>query len=138
MAKKKSGMSATHKAALAKGRAQSRAVRDYLDMLETDGRRSSNKSPDQLNAKIHELQTRIDDESNPATRLDLVQKRLEAEEQLAAAEDAPDTEAVEKAFVESAAEYSKRKGISYPAWREVGVPAAMLKAAGVPRTRRPS
>ena len=41
MPKKKSGMSAEHKAALAKGRAQSKAVRDYLRMLEQDGRRSS-------------------------------------------------------------------------------------------------
>ena len=31
--------------------------------------------------------------------------------------------------------YSERKGISYAAWREAGVPAATLKAAGISRGR---
>ncbi len=136
MAKKSTGMSAEHKAALAKGRAQSKAVRDYLEMLQKDGRRSSNLSPDQINAKIHELSTRIEEEPNPANRLELVQKRLDLEEQLKSADEGPDPEALEKAFVKAAKEYSERKGISYPAWREVGVPAATLREAGVPRTRR--
>lgn len=136
MPKKSKGMSAEHKAALAKGRAQSKAVRDYLEMLEQDGRRSSNVSPDQVDAKIHELTTRIEAESNPAARLELVQKRLDLEEQLKSAGEGPDPEAVEKAFVEAAREYGERKGISYTAWREVGVPAATLREAGVSRTRR--
>ena len=138
MPKKKSGMSAEHKAALAKGRAQSKAVRDYLKMLEQDGRRSSNMSPDQLNAKIHETQTRIDETDDPARRLELIQRRIDLEEQLGSVEDAPDPDALEKGFIEAAKDYSERKGISYPAWREVGVPAATLKSAGVPRTRRVS
>lgn len=136
MAKKAKGMSADHKAALAKGRAQSKAVRDYLEMLQQDGRRSSNLSPDQINAKIHELSTRIEEEPNPTTRLELVQKRLDLEEQLKSAGQGPDPEAVEKAFVKAAKDYSERKEISYSAWREVGVPAATLREAGVPRTRR--
>lgn len=136
MPKKTNGMSAKHKAALAKGRAQSKAVRDYLEMLQQDGRRSSNLSPDQIEAKIHELSTRIEEESNPATRVELVQKRLDLEEQLKSAGERPDSDAVEKAFVKAAKEYSERKGITYMAWREVGVPAATLREAGVPRTRR--
>ena len=43
---------------------------------------------------------------------------------------------LEEAFVGAASEYSDRKGISYSAWRELGVPAAVLKRAGVKRTRR--
>lgn len=136
MPKKSKGMSADHKAALAKGRAQSRAVRDYLEMLEQDGRRSSKATPDQVNAKIHEVSARIEEEPNPATRLELVQKRLDLEELLKSANSGPDPDEIEKAFVEAAKEYSERKGIGYPAWREVGVPAAVLREAGVPRTRR--
>lgn len=136
MPKKKSGMSAEHKAALAKGRAQSKAVRDYLNLLEQDGRRSSNLSADQLNAKIHELHTRIDETEDPARRVELIQRRIDLEEQLSSVEDAPDEDALERDFIEAAREYSERKGISYSAWREVGVPASTLKAAGVPRTRR--
>ena len=36
-------------------------------------------------------------------------------------------------FVKSAKGYGERKGISYAAWREVGVSAATLKAAGISR-----
>lgn len=137
MPKKSKGMSAEHKAALAKGRAQSKAVRDYLEMLQQDGRRSSSLSPDQINARIHELTSRIEEEANPAVRLELIQKRLDLEEQLKSAKGGADPDQLEKAFIEAANDYSERKGISYTAWREVGVPAATLRQAGVPRTRRP-
>lgn len=134
---KKSGMSAEHKAALAKGRAQSKAVRDYLHMLERDGRRSS-LSADQLESKIHQVESKIQEEGDPIKRVELVQKRLDYEEQLREAQDSEDPKELEKAFVKAAKEYSERKGITYPAWREVGVPAAALKAAGIPQKRRPA
>ena len=38
---------------------------------------------------------------------------------------------LERAFIEVAAEYSSRKGVSKHAWREVGVPAEVLKRAGI-------
>jgi hypothetical protein len=37
--------------------------------------------------------------------------------------------------VECAASYSERKGITWPAWREAGVSADVLRSAGVKRTR---
>lgn len=43
-----------------------------------------------------------------------------------------------EAFVDVAGAYSRRRGIGYAAWREVGVPANILRTAGVPRTRRPA
>jgi hypothetical protein len=36
-------------------------------------------------------------------------------------------------FIEVAANYSERHGISYAAWREAGVPAAVLRDAGIGR-----
>ena len=41
---------------------------------------------------------------------------------------------VEAAFVDVAKSYSDRQGISYSAWREVGVEASVLKRAGIART----
>ena len=38
---------------------------------------------------------------------------------------------LEEAFLEVAAEYGARKGISRQAWREVGVPLETLKRAGI-------
>lgn len=131
----RSNHTAPNQRALAKGRAQSKAVREYLRMIEQDGRRSSNLSPDHLNAKIHALQAGIEDEADPARRVELIQKRLDLEEQLGTVADVPDPEVLENGFVEVAREYSDRKGLTYWAWREVGVPAATLKAAGISRAR---
>jgi hypothetical protein len=140
MAKKKatSGrkMTAEHKAALAKGREQGRAVREYLAALNEDKKPGRKLDPDTLNQRIIETQAQIDAESDPAKRVDLIQKRLDYEEKLANVGDAIDLEVLEKEFVEAAKEYSERKGITYSAWREAGVPAAVLKEAGIPRTRR--
>jgi hypothetical protein len=43
-------------------------------------------------------------------------------------------ERLRKAFVKAARPYSKSKGISYGAWREVGVPADVLRDAGITRS----
>ena len=134
MAKKE--MSDEHKAALAKGRAQGRAVRDYLEAVEEGSKPGRRLSQDEIRAKIEGLHQQIEDEDNAAKRVELIQKRLDYEERLSKVEDAPDMEALESAFVDAAKEYSERKGITYTAWREAGVPAAVLKQAGVPRTRR--
>ena len=133
MAKK---MSEDHKAALAKGRAQGKAVRDYLAALEQDRKPGRKMDRPTIEARIKEVQDAIDQEPDPAKRVDLIQRRLDLEERLVEMEEEPDLEALEAGFIDVAAEYSERKGISYTAWREAGVPAATLKAAGVQRTRR--
>jgi hypothetical protein len=48
-------------------------------------------------------------------------------------ESQPSLEAAEAAFVAVAAAFGARKGIGYRAWREMGVPAATLKQAGIRR-----
>lgn len=129
-------MSDEHKAALAKGREQGRAVRDYLAALEAESKPGRKLSPEELNEKVEKLHVQIEEEENPAKRVELIQKRLDYEERLARTEETVDMDALEKAFVSAAKEYSERKGISYTAWREAGVPASALRDAGVPRTRR--
>ena len=138
-AKKASGtrkMSAEHKAALARGREQGRIVREYLAALDREKKPGRKLDADTLNQRIAETQKQVDTEPDPAKRVELIQKRLNYEEQLANLEDEPDLEALQKDFAKVAKEYSERKGIAYMAWREAGVPAATLKDAGIPRTRR--
>ncbi len=130
-------MSKEHKQALAEGRRQSRVVRDYLQALESSaGTPGRSSDPAQVQGKVDDYQRRIDQEPSPVKRVELIQKRLDAEAHLATLQTQPDVEELERQFVEIAADYSDRKGISYTAWREQGVPAAVLRAAGVPRTRR--
>lgn len=128
-------MSQEHKEALAKGRAQGRAVRDYLTALEQQ--RSRGRTPDRatIEERIAQVQRKIDAEENPAKRVELIQRRLDHEEQLIALDDEPDMEALQDGFVDAVREYSERKGISYEAWREIGVPAAVLRRGGVTRRR---
>jgi hypothetical protein len=126
-------MSDEHKQAIADARTQNRVVRDYLNALTTakpTGRRPST-SPEQL-------QEQIDAEGDPVKRLELIQRRLDLEDRLAEEQDLPDLETLEAEFVAVAADYASRKGITYTAFRELGVPASALKQAGIPRTRRTS
>lgn len=132
----KQPMSDEHKAALAEGRRQGRAVRDYLAVVDQDRRRGPRLSADQLRDRIAEVQSQVDAEDDPVKRLDLVQKRLDYEDRLGDMGDEVDLDELEREFVAVAKDYGERKGISYTAWREIGVPASTLKAAGVPRTRR--
>ena len=46
-----------------------------------------------------------------------------------------DIKGLEAAFVKIAKRFGENRGIGYGAWRDAGVPAIVLKKAGVPRTR---
>ena len=129
-------MSDDHKAALAKGRTQGRAVRDYLAALEQDRKPGRRMDASTVTSRIEELQQKIDAEPDPTKRVEMIQRRLDLEERLVNLAEEVDLEALEQGFAEAAAEYSERKGITYTAWREAGVPAAVLKQAGIRRTRR--
>ena len=64
----------------------------------------------------------------------LIQERLDLNSELAAAGEKVDLSGLEQEFVDAAAAYSARKGISYAAWRELGVEPGVLKRAGIPRS----
>jgi hypothetical protein len=125
-------MSAEHKAALAAGRRESRAIKAYLESLGTR-RRGRPVTPDTLAKRVKDLEKRISAEENALRALDLRQARLEAASALEAARETVDRSQLEADFVRHARAYTKRKGISYAAWREAGVPAAVLKKAGIGR-----
>lgn len=127
-------MSDEHKAALALGRKEARAIKMYLEAL-ASRRPGRPVRPERLRQRIADLKARIADESDPVRTLEMRQARLDAELALAKTEAAVDMNAVEAGFVANAKSFSERKGISYTAWREQGVPAAVLGKAGIPRTR---
>ena len=129
----RSPMSAQHKEALAQGREQGRAVRRYLEAIEaTRPRRGRKRTPDSIRRRLDSIEERLAS-ADPLSRLHLVQERMDLQAELAAGNDKVDLSALEKAFVGAAAEYGRRKGISYAAWREMGVDAAVLAQAGIVR-----
>jgi len=127
-------MSDEHRAALRQGRAEAKAIRVYLNALSS---RKPGRPPsrDGLERKIGDLQKKAEAETDPLKRVELIEKRIESEQRLSDLQDPPDMSALEEGFVSAAASYSGRKGITYSAWREGGVPAAVLKKAGIKRSR---
>jgi hypothetical protein len=128
-------MSKEHKAALAQGRLEARSVKAYLASLgpKKRGRPVTN---DSLQKKISDIDSKLKTEANPLRRLDLMQSRAETKTALDSVGSGPDQAALAADFVRHAKAYSERKGISYSTWREFGVPADVLRNAGIPQTRR--
>jgi len=128
-------MTQEHKEALARGRKEARAIKAYLKTVDTrhQGRPVTRES---LEKRLEKANRRIEDSDDPLNTVDLIQTRLDIELALSRAEDVESTERLEAKFVTYAASYSERKGVSYTAWRQFGVPAAVLRNAGVPETRR--
>ena len=136
MAAPKRTMSAEHKQALAKGREAGRAVREYLNALEANRPKRGRKvTTETLVERLNDTNEKVNAETDPLRRLNLVQQALDIEAELArrGGDDGPDMAALEKAFVRHAKSYSASKGISYAAWREIGVTPSVLKAAGISR-----
>jgi hypothetical protein len=128
------GMSDEHKAALAEGRAQGRAIREYLEALEAHRpKRGRKRTPESVKKRLQRVETEIF-EADPIRRVALIQERMDLENELQAVDRGIDLVALERDFVKFAKDYSDRKGITYHAWREVGVSPATLKAAGITRS----
>jgi hypothetical protein len=136
MAKSKSAkapMSEEHKAALAKGRAEGRIVRDYLEGLRaTKPKRGRKRTPETVKSRLEAIDNELGSAS-PVEELMLVQERRDLEAELEQMSNTVDMDALEDAFVGVAKSYSESKKISYASWRDVGVEARVLKRAGISR-----
>jgi hypothetical protein len=126
-------MSADHKAALALGREQGRAVRTYLEALEQHKpKRGRKRTPESIKIRLAAIGDELND-TDPLSRVLLIQERMDLTQELATKETKVDLDKLEGAFAKAAKDYGARKGISYQAWREAGVDAAVLRKAGITR-----
>jgi len=133
-ARRKSTMTTAHKQALAEGRELGRAVRRYLDALDQNRpRRGRKRTTESIKRRLDAIAKQLTDAS-PLQRLQLVQERMDLKAELEQLGAKVDLSALERDFARVARDYSERKGISYAAWRELGVPADVLKRAGIGRT----
>ena len=109
------------------------AVRDYLKALEQNApRRGRRRTPESVERQLAVLEGEMEGAS-VTKRLGLIQQRIDLEADLEALQQAGsvDLSALEAGFATHAAAYGGRRGISYAAWREVGVSSATLKSAGI-------
>jgi hypothetical protein len=128
-------MTDEHKAALSAGRQQGAVVRRYLDALETNKpKRGRKRTPESIQKRLEAIESQLDSR-NSLVRLQLIQERsdLKRELETMASAEPVDLSALEDEFAGAAAEYGRRKGISYDTWRSAGVSAAVLKKAGISR-----
>tara|TARA_R110002110_G_scaffold155954_2_gene350739 strand:+ start:1304 stop:1720 length:417 start_codon:yes stop_codon:yes gene_type:complete len=130
----KTPMSDEHKAALAKGRVEGRVVRSYLEgMRATKPKRGRKRTAETVTTRIETIDTELESAS-PIDELLLVQERRDLRSELESMSDTIDMKQLEAEFVAVAKSYSQSKQISYQSWRDVGVEASVLKAAGISRS----
>jgi len=126
-------MTAAHKEALAQGRNESRVVRAYLEALDAHKpKRGRKRTPDSIERRLHAIEAELE-AADPLNRVRLTQERMNLQDELALLESGNDLGELEAQFIDVAASYSERQGISYAAWREIGVAPAVLRSAGVAR-----
>ena len=106
-------MSDSHKAALAEGRDQGRAVRRYLEALEAHKpKRGRKRTTESVRKRLAAIDEKLP-EADALTRLHLVQERMNLESELASSDNGVDLEEVEDQSVAARAPYVARKGITY-------------------------
>ena len=132
-ARKKSGMSASHKAALANGRAEGKIIREYLDAVEANRpKRGRKRTPESISRRLNAITKELAI-ADSVTKVRLVQERLDLQRELKMMKTKVDLLAIEKKFLRVAKRFSERNNITFDAWREVGVTPEVLKRAGIER-----
>jgi hypothetical protein len=128
-------MSTGHKAALARGRAESASVRHYLEALETSKpKRGRKRTPASIDKRLAAIENQLG-AADALTKLHLLQEHKDLTDERARVAKVKDLSALEKQFIKVAEAYGQRKGICYGTWRAAGVSANVLQAAGVSRSR---
>ena len=127
-------MTDSHKAALERGRAEGRVVRDYLEALRSNKpKRGRKRTGDSINKRLAAIEAELPSAS-AIEELQLIQERRDLNDELASLGSGIDVGEIEDQFVAVAKGYGDRKCISYASWRDVGVSAATLKRAGISRS----
>ena len=125
-------MSDSHKAALERGRTESRVVRDYLEALGSKKRGPGRRrTEDGIQRRLEAINRELAG-ARSLDELLLRQERRDLEAELASLS-VDDLQELEAGFVSVAKSFAERRGIAYATWRDVGVPAAVLTKAGIAR-----
>ena len=129
----KRDLSPEHKKAMAQGRVEGRIVKRYLEALEsTKPRRGRKRTPESVARRLAEIDRELPT-ADPLRRVTLVQLRMDLQAADNSAAATLDIDELEQEFVAVANAYGSRRGLTYRAWREVGVRSDVLNRAGISR-----
>lgn len=109
-----------------------RAVSTYLKSLEQQGSpsRELQKIEEQMN-KVSSAKAKTTD---PVRRLKLTQEQIDLRNRKSVAHNSERRRSnAERGFIQHALAFSEANGISFSAWRRMGVPVEVLEAAGIQR-----
>ena len=114
----------------------SATVDRYLAVINTPQRRGRKVSKATLQQRLAAAETRL----KSATGVEKVLAAQEVRDLRARLSrmnlaGTVDVKTLESAYVKIAKQFGENRGITYGAWRDAGVPAVVLKRAGVARTR---
>jgi hypothetical protein len=128
-------MSSGHKAALARGRAESASVRHYLQALETSKpKRGRKRTPASIDRRLAAIDNQLAT-ADALSKLHLLQEQKNLNDERSRVNQVKDLSSLEKQFIRVAKAYGERKGITYGTWRAAGVSAAVLAKAEISRSR---
>lgn len=118
------------------GRTMSNTVDRYLSAVNTPKRRGRKVSKSDLERRLEDARARV----RSATGVDKVLAAQDVRDFRAriaslSVGSSDDIKGLEAQFVKIAKRFGEDRGIGYGAWRDTGVPAAVLKKTGVARTR---
>lgn len=132
-ARKKHVMTDEHKKALARGREESRLIDMYLTALAADAPKPGRqRTVERVKKELESVNMKLQDKSlSPISALKLQQKQIDLTAELSAKQEVSALDELELAFISIAKGFSERQGISYRAWRAVGVPPNPLREAGI-------
>lgn len=122
-----------HREAITRGRAENRAVSEYLEAIEgVRVKRGRPRSPESIRSKLEKLGNALVT-ARGVERLTSLQEVADLQRELSELEAGQQLKDLEAAFITYAKSYGERKGISYTTWRQFGVPADVLASAGIAR-----
>ncbi len=118
---------------------RARVVRRYLSALDARKQgRSLARTVETLHYRMHQIDTELLS-ADPVRRLHLTQERIDLHaEHLRLLSSKTEFAELEKAFVRVARGYGDRHEITFSAWRQVGVDAEVLAAAGITAAAKPA
>lgn len=124
-------MTQEHKDAIAEGREQARIVGKYLEALAANKPKRGRKvTEESLQRQLDNIEGKLAD-ADPLDKLILLQQKKDLTKKLETKAPEVDLKALETEFIKVAKPYAVRKSIEHSTFRELDVPAEVLKAAGI-------
>lgn len=125
-------MSEQQKAAMANGRAESSAIKRYLEI--SRGKSGRPVTAASVGKQLERTRSKLAGTRDELTRLRLTADRMRLErdlKRLEKNESAPAMQAARAAFIANAKTYGERHGIPRAAWKAMGIDPATMAEAGL-------